>query len=231
MPLTHQEKLIGTSAQCALWRIEEPEEWFLQQLQLSPVEHAELESIKGWRRMEWLAVRQLVAELVPGAGRSVLVKDEHGKPHLHNSSLHVSISHSHHLAAAMVGETIVGIDIQKIVEKIGRLAPRFLSAAELDFIPPVQHRIEQLHVCWCAKEALYKAYGKREIDFCVHLLLDPFVYSPSGGEFKGRVIKGDFVAEFELRYVLVEGCMLVTAVTPILRANSLPFVADWPVQT
>ena len=211
MPLIHQDKISGTTAQRALWRIEEPEEWFLEQLQLSLAEQAELESIKGWRRMEWLAVRQLVAELVSGAERSVLVKDEYGKPHLHNSSLYVSISHSHHLAAAMVGETIVGIDIQKIVEKIGRLAPRFLSAAELDFINPVQQRIEHLHVCWCAKEALYKAYGKREIDFCTHLLLDPFVYSPTGGEFKGRVIKGDFAAEFELRYVMIEDCMLVTA--------------------
>ena len=211
MPLIHQEKIIGTSAQRALWRIEEPEEWFLQQLQLNADEQTQLDAIKGWRRMEWLAVRKLVAELVPGVARSVLVKDEHGKPHLHNSSLHVSISHSHHLAAAIVGETIVGIDIQKIVEKIGRLAPRFLSAAELNFINPMQQRIEHLHVCWCAKEALYKAYGKREIDFCTHLLLDPFVYAPTGGECKGRVIKGDFAAEFELRYVMIEDCMLVTA--------------------
>jgi len=208
MPIVTQHQGLSTYA---IWRIEESEAWFLEQLQLSASEQAQLEVIKGWRRMEWLAVRQLVSALIPGKERSILVKDEYGKPHLHNSPLEVSISHSHQLAAAMVGEKVLGIDIQQIVEKIGRLAPRFLSPREMGFIHPAEHRIAQLHVCWCAKEALYKAYGKREIDFCDHLLLDAFAYQTEGGSFQGRVIKDEFEAAFALQYSVFEDCMLVTA--------------------
>lgn len=211
MPIVLQEENSRKNFTYAIWRIEESETWFLEQLQLSAAEQVQLETIKGWRRMEWLAVRQLVAALVPGEERAMLVKDEYGKPHLHNSLLQVSISHSHQLAAAMVGEKVLGIDIQQIVEKIGRLAPRFLSARELAFIHPAEHHIAHLHVCWCAKEALYKAYGKREIDFCEHLLLDAFDYQTAGGSFQGRVIKDDFEATFELQYSNFEDCMLVTA--------------------
>lgn len=196
----------------AVWRIEESEDWFLQQLQLSAHEQAQLDEIKGWRRMEWLAVRKLVADLLPQQERAILVKDEYGKPHLHNSPLQVSISHSHHLAAAMIGEPVLGIDIQKIVEKIGRLAPRFLCEKELAFIHPGEDRIAHLHVCWCAKEALYKAYGKRELEFCDHLQLEPFVYHPAGGTFTGKVIKEDYEATFDLFYHPIEDCMLVQAV-------------------
>jgi phosphopantetheinyl transferase len=197
----------------AIWRIEETEEWFLAQLQLSPAEQAQFEPIKGWRRMEWLAVRHLVAELLPGAERSQLVKDEYGKPHLHNSSLQVSISHSQQLAAAMVGKPVLGIDIQKIVEKIGRLAPRFLSTQELDFISLGAQRVAHLHVCWCAKEALYKAYGKKELDFCLHLQLEPFAYKAEGGTLVGWIRKGEFQAKFNLQYrTIEEEWMLVTAV-------------------
>ena len=142
----------------------------------------------------------------------MLVKDVHGKPFLHNSTQHVSISHSHELAAAIIADEVVGIDIQKVVEKIERIAERFLNAEELNFISPSLYRLEQLHVCWCAKEALYKAYGKRELDFCCHLLLDPFVYQPEGGRFKGRVNKGVYDQTFELHYSMIEQCILVTAV-------------------
>lgn len=211
MPIILQEENSQKNHVYAIWRIEESEAWFLEQLQLNAAEQAQLEVIKGWRRMEWLAVRQLVSALIPGKERSILVKDEYGKPHLHNSPLQVSISHSHQLAAAMVGEKVLGIDIQQIVEKIGRLAPRFLSPREMAFIHPAEHRIAQLHVCWCAKEALYKAYGKREVDFCEHLLLDAFEYQTEGGSFQGRVIKDEFEATFALRYSVFEDCMLVTA--------------------
>jgi len=215
----------------AIWRIEESEAWFLEQLQLNDAECVQLEEIKGWRRTEWLAVRHLVATMLPDHERPVLVKDEYGKPFLHNSSLHVSISHSHHLAAAMLSKQVIGIDIQKIVAKIERLAPRFLSENELAFIHPGAYRIEHLHVCWCAKEALYKAYGKREVDFCEHLWLDPFVYTPEGGIFQGRVVKGDYNERFDLRYSMVEDCMLVTGITPILRANDHPVYANPHVRT
>lgn len=209
MPIITQHQ--DQNSTYAIWHIEEPEDWFLEQLQLTESEQAQLDVIKGWRRMEWLAVRKLVAALLPQKERAVLVKDEHGKPHLHNSPLQVSISHSHELAAAIVGKPLLGIDIQKIVEKIGRLAPRFLSPEEMAFIHPQEYRIEHLHVCWCAKEALYKAYGKREIEFSDHLRLEAFIYQPEGGVFIGQVVKDAYTADFKITYQRIEDCMLVRA--------------------
>jgi 4'-phosphopantetheinyl transferase len=79
------------------------------------------------------------------------------------------MSHSFDYAAVMLSKSKpVGIDIELVSNKVERIAHKFLNATELAFIEP-KNKIEQLYVCWCAKEAVYKCNGRKVISFLDHI--------------------------------------------------------------
>ncbi|RMF04840.1 MAG: 4'-phosphopantetheinyl transferase superfamily protein, partial [Bacteroidetes bacterium] len=178
---------------------------------LYPSELRQLGSIKGRRRLEWLAARQLVHQMSGRQQRGAFVKDGYGKPHLAHSPWHISVSHSHKLAAAIASPSLCGIDIQFMVPKITRLAHRFLNAQEAASIVAA-HELDQLHFYWGAKEALYKAYGKGKLDFRQHLSVLPPTPWADSGQTKGFVKLSDQTLAFQLYYErATAGYMLVWA--------------------
>ena len=209
MPLLLHEKL-NFGGELGLWSVKEPEEWFRSKLELIAAEEGQLGNIKGRRRTDWLAVRYLVHQMSGRLKRGAFLKDEFGKPHLEGSNFHISVSHSGTMAAAIAGPASVGIDIQNIVAKIVRIEHKFMRQPELQSLKAAT-RIPHLHVYWGAKEALYKAYGRRQLDFCEHILIEPFEFNGVGGTFKGRVLKEDFDEEYLLTYRFVEKYILVYA--------------------
>ena len=210
MPL-FLHKNIELDGELGVWKIEEGEEWFLERLELQEAERKQLSEIKGRRRQEWLSVRHLVHYMSGRVNRGAFVKDQFGKPHLEHSSFQISISHSREMAAAIAAPTTVGIDIQKIVPKIERIAHKFMRGEEMDSLEPAS-RLEHLHVYWGAKEALYKAYGRKELDFCEHILVKPFTYDLSEGKTNGVVIKNSFRESYQLRYERIGDYILVYGV-------------------
>lgn len=201
--------IIGQEAEFAVWQIEESEDWFRKNLVLSEAELQQLEAIKGHRRLEWLAVRHLTGELL-GEQSGAMLKDEFGKPHLLHVPLQMSVSHSNGLAATILGKVLTGIDIQKIVPKIERIANRLLREEEREALRPAT-RMQHLHVYWGAKESLYKAYGRRELDFCTNILIEPFEFDLQNGFCRGRVVKGNFDCWFDLHYQQLDDFILVYA--------------------
>jgi phosphopantetheinyl transferase len=126
------------------------------------------------QRTEWLACRVAVRQLVEQLGGvyTGLYKDEYGKPHLRDLPWSISLSHTAGWAAAVVHQSRpVGIDIEPIRDQFQRVVPRTLSADEIAHAAGLPAR---LAVYWCAKESLYKLYGKRQLTFREHLLIDPF---------------------------------------------------------
>jgi phosphopantetheinyl transferase len=208
MPILRHDILIP-STELGIWEIKEPESWFLESLLLYPAELRQLGGLKGRRRLEWLAARQLVHHMSGREKRAAFVKDQYGKPHLAGSDWHISISHSHGLAAAIASPRLCGIDIQFIVPKITRLAHKFLRPEEAASITP-EHELDQLHFYWGAKEALYKAHGRRQLDFIDHISLLPFPYGGNKGQTTGCVTKDGEVLNFRVYYERsIEGYMLV----------------------
>lgn len=208
-----------------LWRISEPEAWFLNQLFLYPAELRQLEQMKGRRRLEWLAARQLVHDMSGRDQRGAFIKDQYGKPHLEGSAWHISISHSADLSAAVVAPMPCGVDIQFIVPKITRLAPKFMRPEETESLRS-ETLVEHLHVYWGAKEALYKAYGRREIDFRAHLRVQPFTFREMGGYTSAFVNKGDISQRYRLHYELRDGFVLT-----YVLADDLPGPIDYLPET
>lgn len=200
MPLI-EHRTLNPEGEIGLWQITESEDWFRQQLSLKAEEQQQLDRIRGYRRTEWLAARQLVHQMSGRQQRGMFIKDEYGKPHLEDSPWHISISHSNQLSAAIAGPKLVGIDIQKLVTKITRIIPRFMSSQEQASLS-AENIIPHAHIYWGAKEALYKAYGRRALDLCRHIQVSPFAWQGPRGNSLARVAKDEYDQEFTIHYEL-----------------------------
>lgn len=175
------QKNIDPKTSFAVWKMEESAEELYAQLQLDEREKAYLEGLKHDKRyLHWLGTRVLLRKMINTPDYIDCQVDEHGKPYLVNFPHHISLSHSYDYAAVIISENqLVGIDIEIIKTKIERIATKFMTHEELNFIDS-KVPIEHLYVCWCAKEAIYKLQGKSTISFKDHIRLSPFAYRDSG---------------------------------------------------
>lgn len=222
MPLYLHEKILP-AAEIGIWQIQESEQWFLEQVDLFPEEMLQLEQIHGRRRVEWLAARYLVHLMSGRPQRAAFLKDQYGKPYLAHSPYTISISHGQDMAAAIAAPFAVGIDIQYIVPKIERIAYKFMRSVEMDSLSQ-EERIAHLHVYWGAKEALYKAYGRKALDFCTHLLVQPFELNWEKGETQALIAKDQWQQEYTIHYrLLPTGHVLVTALANECQDNFTDF--------
>jgi len=189
-----------------LWRVRMPEAELVADSTLSSDELSAIQTIKSpSRRIEKLAARILLKEMTsPDCG---VVYDDFGKPYLKNFEARISISHSNCFVAIITHPTLeTGIDIQEISDKIQRIQHKFLAPAESDFVQ--NNDTEKLLVLWGAKEALYKAHGRRSLIFNEHMGINPFEYQ-STGEITGWVKTADFHQRYRLHYQKTGGYMLV----------------------
>ena len=180
MPVIYN-KDIDDQTILAVWKIEEEEEELLAGLQLKQHELDFLGTLnKGKRLQQWLSTRLLLRKMLNTAEYIDCRMDEHGKPYLVNSPYSISLSHSYDYAAVMIGkDRSVGVDIEKIKPKIHRIQQKFLSAPELAQ-PNIKDHTEALYVCWCVKEAVYKWYGKKGLEFRKHIHIQPFDLKNAG---------------------------------------------------
>ena len=173
MPLVHSEKIEETST-LLLWKLTESESELHESLGFS-YNLDDLESISHpQKRREWLASRLLIKILAEQFGISYegTHKDKHGKAFLVNNASHISITHtSEYVAAVINASAAVGIDMEKADLKLQRTAGKFLSAPEFAH---ASNQLEVLCIYWCAKEALYKLYGKKKISFKNSIFIRPF---------------------------------------------------------
>ena len=213
MPLLFH-RYLKPEGELGLWKIEEAAVFFLEQMDLTAAEQKEVAKIKGHRRLEWLAGRWLLHHMSGRQMRGACLKDEYGKPYLTGSVYDISISHSREMAAVIAAPQEVGVDIQKLVTKIELIAHKFMRDEESDSLEEAT-RIEHLHVYWGAKEALYKAYGRRELDFKKHIFIHPFTYDLTNGMCTGYVEKGDYKKDFKIHYERIEDYILVWGVEDI----------------
>lgn len=159
---------------------------------------------------ERLAARAALSQLFDhsSGAKWQMYKCSNGKPHLIASEqIKISISHSYDLAAAIKAPVDCGIDIQAVQDKIFRIQSKFATHKEIGSNPSAAH----LHVLWGAKEAMYKAFGKRGLDFKADMYLEPFEYQPNGGATLGVLTQEETTLYFEIQYLAIRNQMLVWA--------------------
>jgi 4'-phosphopantetheinyl transferase EntD len=207
MPLVLYRKLDDFTA-LGVWNVKESESWFLERLELVPEEVNALHEIQApQRRKEWLGARWLLHYLTASEKRQPCLKDAFGKPYLLDGSREISISHSVGFAAVLISKEAGGIDIQRRVEKIRRIKHKFVNEAEDRWIR-TEHNLSDLHLIWGAKEALYKTYSKKKVDFCRELEIKK-------PDFKDRSTRGIIYKNkesiYDIHYDWVEDYLLVYA--------------------
>jgi 4'-phosphopantetheinyl transferase len=181
-----------------IWEITETEQELFLKANITDDERIYLSNIKAEnRRKEWLASRVLLNELMERPCR--IDYEETGKPFIQNQQVFISISHTSGFAAVSLNfKEETGIDIQSKGHKISRIRHKFLCNEELEAISKDDEE-EKLIIHWCAKEALYKLYGKKEVIFKSDLFIEPFELKKEG-ELIGSIKKGDFIKNYLLSY-------------------------------
>ena len=158
------------------------------------------------RGMHWLASRVLLRRMLNTDKFIDLGRDEDGKPVLNNFPQKLSISHSGDRVAVMLSNRECGADIELMKPNVEIVAKKFISEEEWNCLG-VDMRQEQIYIFWCAKEALYKMYGKRKIDFRKNLYLFPFEWQPQG-IIHARIEKGSFQRELPVHFEQEDNYML-----------------------
>lgn len=194
-------KQVDADTEFALWKMEEDAETLYAQLQLDEDEKAFVEQLRhGKRHLHWLGTRVLLRTMLRTDEYIDCKIDAHGKPYLVNLPYHISLSHSFDYAAVMISKKgPVGIDIEQVQQKVERIAPRFLSATELIAVPKDTDYVKSLYACWCAKEAIYKCNGEKEVSFMDNIALQPFTYSAEGS-IQARLQKGSKDLNYTVDY-------------------------------
>ncbi len=151
------------------------------------------------RNLEWISSRILLQQVIDSDFK--LSKDEYGKPFLENEKSHISLTHCSKYTAAIVSDKPTGIDIEHINERIHRISDRFMNQKEKDSTPDKDDTLYK-YLIWCAKEAVYKLYGRKAVDFSTHMNVLPFSISKTGKltlEFTKKNL-----LRFEVNYMILE---------------------------
>lgn len=178
VPIFFQQE-INEDTRLGIWKIEETEEFFKGNVpQHRDVTHPH-------KRLQHLAGRFLLQFLFPDFPYQLVEIADTRKPFLPDEQYHFSISHCGDFAAAIVSKVSrVGIDIEIPVDKILKIADKFLSQEEHSIFniqysmpnednPPLQTpNFELPTLLWSAKESVFKWYGNGGVDFRkeIHLL-------------------------------------------------------------
>ena len=117
------------------------------------------------------------------------------------------------MSAAIASLKPVGIDIQYIVPKITRIAPKFMNEVEVSNIDKMDTslHLDVMHIIWGAKESLFKAYGKKSVDFKKHMTLHIKEWNGEAGNFSGQFNKADYRKNFRLQAMKILNHILVYA--------------------
>jgi 4'-phosphopantetheinyl transferase len=190
----------------AIWKIEEQEDQLINLL----TSH---DSIPGTithpnKRAEAIAGKVTTALLLKEFGQVYegVIKNEHGKPFLKNSNFQLSQSHSFPYVAVIISDNQnVGIDIEQPKKNLAIVAPRVFSQVELK---RTGTDLTRLCIYWCAKEALIKLYGKKDLRLIEEISVEDFTFQTKGS-FTGRITRKGHEKSYALYYLVQEEFILV----------------------
>ena len=120
----------------------------------------------------------------------------------------ISISHSDEIVTILISkEDGIGVDVEKIKDKVHSIAPKFLNPNEIGFLGKSPYT-RQLIRAWTAKEAVYKALRKPGISFSENIILDEF--NDKAQSANAKFISSDQETTFKLYfYDLDDYCLTI----------------------
>lgn len=182
-----------------IWRIEEDEQYLASRI--VPFETLPSTISNPVKKLEWLAGRVLVKTLLEKLGQPFqgVTKDVYGKPFPIGCSFQLALSHSYPFVTALVDKhRAVGIDLEQPKPKLLKIASRVLDAQEL---ANAGDDVVKHCVYWCAKEALIKIYGKKDLTLAKNLKISPFTLADEG-TIVGSIIVDTYETKVSLYYTV-----------------------------
>jgi 4'-phosphopantetheinyl transferase len=204
MPLEKLESSLDHA--WGLWHVRETEEVLIDQIRAfetipSTITHEQ-------KRLEFCVGRLLAKTLLEKFGEAFegIIKDEFGKPFFKNNTHQLSLSHSYPYVGALIHRSkSAGIDVEQIKGKLLKIAPRIMHPQELQDAGSDETK----HcIYWCAKEALVKIYGKKDLTFAENLVISPFELK-NKGNITGRIIVNNTETTIPLYYEVHPGFTVV----------------------
>jgi len=195
-----------------VWKIEESFEYLFANIALNDKSNIRLRGMKSeLHQRGFLSVRHLLKEA--GYTDFDLYYNTYGKPLLKDGK-HISISHSYYFSAIIISNTDVGIDIEKIRDKILRIGDRFVNT-KIDSLS-TEDMVKQLTIIWGAKEAMYKTYPYGGLSFHNHIAMDPFLFADKKST--GRVNFNSWKKEYEINFMFFKEGFTLVYVLPNLKS-------------
>ena len=181
-----------------VWKIEEDLHTLLSMVEMSPEDKKRYTIFRSTsRKLEFLSVRALLAELLGKEAR--IVYNKNNKPFIRDGSHFISITHSNKLTAILISrDDRVGIDLEYMRVNINAFASKFLNKNE-KITRRWADRTYHLYIHWCAKESIYKICDKEGINIVQDITIEPFDVRPNG-EIKGYVKNERINDQFTLYY-------------------------------
>jgi len=149
-----------------LWNISETEQFFREHTDINNQKWDEVGQWTANRRREWLAGRFLIHRYTGCTSKNLII-DSYGKPKIPNAG-EISISHSGQYASIYLDKVPCGVDIQIRKSSISRIQHKYCTDSDLQAFNGLDI-MDALHLIWCSKEAVYKAYGQKEVDYKRHI--------------------------------------------------------------
>ena len=204
MPQFFSEK-IGDIGEVYVWKATETEEQLLSLRMLSLSEQSHLQLLKNpQKRLHWLAYRVLLKKAL-GEDFELNYLDD-GKPLLVSPKRFLSVSHSKEFVAVFLSETHpVGVDIEKISDRIQKVVPKFLNETEQQNSDLSDSSL--LHFYWGAKEAVYKLFNRHRLLFAEQIHIDCVNFAEQTAI--AKVQTDCFQAKVRLIYRNIENYVLV----------------------
>lgn len=180
MPIIYKQDIKDHSVM-GVWKISESVDELLAMIDFREEDYATFEKFKvKSRQAHWLSYRIMIRQLMGPECKCDFYYDEHGKLQFKDLDYSISVTHSGLYSGVIISKLhYVGIDIEKLCDRINMLVDKFLSEEEKAFLPQ-ENQYRYLTILWSAKEALFKLFGKSNVQFDKNIILDPFELKRKG---------------------------------------------------
>lgn len=184
----------------ALWEVTETVDELLEQLDNDPFIIEQISAFTSQKRkLEFLSARCALNQLL--GRKCTIAYHPTGRPFIEGSDMNISISHTGQWVTVLTHPSKrIGIDIERITDRLIRVKNKFLSEQELRFVD-FQCEKPQLAIMWATKESLYKLLDVKGLDALEELHIEPFM-TYLDGRLTAYESHTDVKEHFEVEYLV-----------------------------
>lgn len=193
-----------------IWHRIEPDSYFLSEMDIREGKWEEVEQWNKARKAEWICGRYLIQKFLGCTSRELQLDDK-GKPHLNDHSQQLSLSHSGSWVGLSHSKLEIGLDIQVYRPGIAKLAHKYIRPDEIELANQFLPLVDTYHYIWCCKEAIYKADGRRELDFKKNISVSDVSLIGNIVEWKGVIVKNTEIKHYKIRSRSIDQCYMAIA--------------------